>query len=246
MMASWMRKHVRVSEPESEDTSAQTDSEGRNDAESSDDEEAEDDNGGGADKDDNSNPNAGWAEAMAKIIGKKTLDSTRSNIIMKKNKDLGKEKKREQNEQLERRKQVDRRQAWEMMCREKPNMVKNREAERALQRIATRGVVQLFNAVRKHQKTMDDKVKEVGGSERKRAKVLCSVSKRDFIDVLRRTEEGSGDVIRSEWEEASGEKPDWSVLRDDFMMSATMKDWDKESDKEEAEVHRGVGGGRGT
>lgn len=48
--------------------------------------------------------------------------------------------------------------------------------------------MQLFNAVRKHQKTIDKKVKEAGGSERKKAKLLSSVSKKDFIDVLRRTE----------------------------------------------------------
>lgn len=35
------------------------------------------------------------------------------------------------------------------------------------------------------------------------------------------------------------EKPAWSVLRDDFMMGATMKDWDKDSDREEADVHSG-------
>lgn len=29
------------------------------------------------------------------------------------------------------------------------------------------------------------------------------------------------------------EKPAWSVLRDDFMMGSSMKDWDKESDPEE-------------
>lgn len=58
-----------------------------------------------------------------------------------------------------------------------------------------RGVVQLFNAVKKHQKTIDAKVKEVGGSERKKAKFLSSVSKKDFIDVLRRTEGGS-EVLR--------------------------------------------------
>lgn len=28
------------------------------------------------------------------------------------------------------------------------------------------------------------------------------------------------------------EHPSWSVLRDDFMMGASMKDWDKESDDE--------------
>ena len=48
-----------------------------------------------------------------------------------------------------------------------------------------RGVVQLFNAVQKHQKNVDEKVKEAGGSIRKRAKLISSVSKKDFISVLR-------------------------------------------------------------
>lgn len=34
-------------------------------------------------------------------------------------------------------------------------------------------------------------------------------------------------------EEQKEEKPAWSVLRDDFMMGSSMKDWDKESDHEE-------------
>ena len=38
---------------------------------------------------------------------------------------------------------------------------------------------------------------------------------------------------------AAEENPAWSVLRDDFMMEATMKDWDKDSDREEADPHTG-------
>lgn len=126
-----------------------------------------------------------------------------------------------------------------MMCREKPDIVKDRETERALQRIATRGVVQLFNAVRKHQKTIDDKVKEVGGSERKKAKFLSCVSKKDFIDLLRKTDGGKGVTTKTEKNAAAAaeEKPAWSVLRDDFMMGATMKDWDKDSDREQPDTH---------
>lgn len=33
---------------------------------------------------------------------------------------------------------------------------------------------------------------------------------------------------------AAEEKPAWSVLRDDFMMGANMKDWDKDSDEADA------------
>ena len=38
---------------------------------------------------------------------------------------------------------------------------------------------------------------------------------------------------------AAEEKPAWSVLRDDFMMGATMKDWDKDSDGEEPNASGG-------
>lgn len=63
-----------------------------------------------------------------------------------------------------------------------------------------RGVVQLFNAVRKHQHNLEEKIKEVGGSERKKAKVISSVSKKDFIDILRGT---AGAVIPTTKKEKS-------------------------------------------
>ncbi|KAJ8354101.1 hypothetical protein SKAU_G00216680 [Synaphobranchus kaupii] len=119
------------------------------------------------------------------------------------NKELDRQKEKVKKEQLERKKQVDKKRAWEMMCREKPNVVKDRETERNLQRIATRGMVQLFNAVRKHQKNMEEKVKEVG--------------------------------------QAAEETPAWSVLKEDFMMGASMKDWDKDSEEEVGEAQGGGG-----
>ncbi|XP_029688240.1 RRP15-like protein isoform X2 [Takifugu rubripes] len=199
-----------------------------------------DGDGGDGDGGDDGFANAGWAEAMAKILAKKT-PASKSSILVK-NKELDKVKEKEKQEQLERKKQFDKKRSWEMLCREKPDIVKDREAEKALQRVATRGVVQLFNAVRKHQKTIDKQVKEAGGSERKKAKLLSSVSKKDFIDVLRRTD-GDGRATSKPQEDtaAAEEKPAWSVLRDDFMMGATMKDWDKESDTEEAAKRCGAG-----
>ncbi|XP_034729758.1 RRP15-like protein isoform X2 [Etheostoma cragini] len=259
MMAALLTTHVQQlsdnAQPQFEDNNDQSDSEGESNDERSDgaSDGGEDDRDGeggsnreeaenGEDKEaDEGNANAGWAEAMAKILGKKTPESKTS--ILVKNKELDKMKVKERKEQLERKKQVDKKRAWEMMCREKPDIVKDRETERALQRIATRGVVQLFNAVRKHQKTVNNKVKEFGGSERKKAKFLSSVTKKDFIDVLRRTEEGSRVTGQTEKDAAAAaeEKPAWSVLTDDFMMGATMKDWDKDSDKEEADTHSGGG-----
>ena len=33
-------------------------------------------------------------------------------------------------------------------------------------------------------------------------------------------------------EEGEGQRSSWNILRDDFMLGAKMKDWDKESDGE--------------
>lgn len=48
-----------------------------------------------------------------------------------------------------------------------------------------RGVVQLFNAVRKQQKVLDEKIKEAGSSELKREKVEKSMTKDKFLDILK-------------------------------------------------------------
>ncbi|XP_049724592.1 RRP15-like protein [Elephas maximus indicus] len=179
--------------------------------------------------------NTGWADAMAKVLNKKTPKSKPT--ILLKNKKLEKEKEKLKQERLEKRKQLDKRREWEMMCRVKPDVVKDKETERNLQRIATRGVVQLFNAVQKHQKNVDEKAKEAGGSIRKRAKLISTVSKKDFISVLRGMDASTNErsstgknLKAKQTEVKSEESPGWNILRDDFMMGASMKDWDKESD----------------
>ncbi|XP_006094375.1 RRP15-like protein [Myotis lucifugus] len=177
---------------------------------------------------------SGWADAMAKILNKKTPKSKPT--ILVKNRELEKEKEKLKQERLEKRKQLDKKREWEMMCRVKPDVVTDKDTERNLQRIATRGVVQLFNAVQKHQKNVDEKVKEAGSSIRKRAKLISTVSKKDFISVLRGMDGSAGEKgstgrsSQAKQTEVREEGPGWSILRDDFMMGASMKDWDKESD----------------
>ena len=49
-------------------------------------------------------------------------------------------------------------------------------------------------------------------------------------------------------DEEAEQKPSWSILRDDFMMGAKMKDWDKKEDDDSDEDMDGDnpgGGGRG-
>ena len=50
---------------------------------------------------------------------------------------------------------------------------------------SSRGIVQLFNAVKKQQKSTEEKLKEAGSSELKRERVMKSVSKGEFLDMLK-------------------------------------------------------------
>ena len=61
--------------------------------------------------------------------------------------------------------------------------ITQRAVEKALVRVATRGVVQLFNAVREQQKNLRTRLKDAGSS-RKREKVLKSLDKDSFLDLL--------------------------------------------------------------
>jgi hypothetical protein len=47
-----------------------------------------------------------------------------------------------------------------------------------------RGVVQLFNAVRQQQKTIESSLKAAGSSESRQEKVFRSVDKNSFLDIL--------------------------------------------------------------
>lgn len=94
---------------ESDDSDRGSDGEG-SEVEGSEEEDGEsegekEDGEGNREVDDvDTNPNAGWAEAMAKILQKKTPESKPS--ILLKNKQLDKMKEKEKKENLERKKQV--------------------------------------------------------------------------------------------------------------------------------------------
>ena len=128
-------------------------------------------------------------------------------------------------------------------CRSKPDAVRDRASERRLAKVATRGVVQLFNAVREQQKSIKSQLDVAGKSTVKRDKVFKSIDKEGFLEVLsgnkRRLDnaEGRGSaavkVPKTEIKHEEEDESSWKILRDDFMMGAKMKDWDKDSDDNE-------------
>ncbi|KAF7397460.1 hypothetical protein HZH68_008682 [Vespula germanica] len=196
--------------------------------------------------------NPGWADALQKILKtnkpkrKKTIVLSKakkySDIVRKQeNLSLETDAITEEEEKLEstegkenllstKRKQ---RQKDNLGIRVKPSII-DREREKLLQKIATKGVVQLFNAVRQQQTETNQKLLNAGPLERKREQVLKNIDKRAFLDVLMGESQSISidKSIESQEEEKRDDKENkedkiWSVLRDDFVMGAKLKDWDK-------------------
>lgn len=121
--------------------------------------------------------------------------------------------------------------------RVKPDSM-DRERERSFKRIATKGVVQLFNAVRSQQRDLVDRLDKAGPLDHKRDEVLNNINKRQFLDMLmggkRAQSENVDNLVKDEdiKDEDSSKPSQWSVLRDDFMTSKKLKHWDKEDDNE--------------
>ncbi|XP_076761634.1 RRP15-like protein [Xylocopa sonorina] len=119
----------------------------------------------------------------------------------------------------------------------KPSIM-DRERERLLQKIATKGVVQLFNAVKQQQGEINQKLSTAGPLERKREQVLKNINKSTFLDVLMGASKSipvDNSVKDEQQEHKKHEKMDkgvWNVLREDFVMGTKLKDWDRKHEDE--------------
>merc|ERR1719431_2268829 len=203
--------------------------------------------------DDEAEGNAGWADAMAKVLamGKNSdkavsvLSKAKKDNVIKKTVKSGDNVASDGEEEEEVEKKLvplalrkARKREIDSIGRKMPDVL-DRNAEKAFAKIATRGVVQLFNAVREQQKDIKSQLKEAGGSFRKQEKVFKNIDKNSFVELL------TGKAISKPQGEPVAKKPKtevkdendenqstWNILRDDFMLGAKMRDWDKESDGE--------------
>lgn len=105
--------------------------------------------------------------------------------------------------------------------RVKPSLM-DRERERAFKRIANKGVVQLFNAVRSQQRDLVDQLEKAGPLDHRRDAVLNNINKRQFLDVLMGGKRAKSENIDKEVKEErdddgeandDGRTSQWSVLR---------------------------------
>ncbi|XP_062532050.1 RRP15-like protein [Bombyx mori] len=195
--------------------------------------------------------NEGWADSISKILGsskpknKKTLVLSRA----KKHSEIVKKEKEEKPsfevigevneiESKVKKEEINVEPPAKKVKHEKPSIrikpnILEKDRERLLNKIATKGVVQLFNAVRNQQKSIEKEMDRNDLSEGKKEKILKKFDKRTFLDTLMGQSKSIvvDEHVKSLKDEVKDEtdRPKWNALRDDFMMGAKMKDWDKES-----------------
>jgi len=136
------------------------------------------------------------------------------------------------------------------------------EMERMHRRVATRGVVALFNAISQHKaETKQLEIQNVDplkAAKQQKGADVSKLTKFGFLDMIRKTatddatKEETTSKPNNDKEQASTKKSStsggWSALKDDFMMNSKLKDWDKamsedgesSSDDEQANADGGV------
>ncbi|CAF3631135.1 unnamed protein product [Rotaria sp. Silwood1] len=124
-----------------------------------------------------------------------------------------------------------RRREWDAMNYEPFDITRARDYERSLQRIATRGIVQLFNTVRKQQQNSSS------SSTITKNKKENTINKGEFLDMLKTidSDEVSCKIMKknqSTTESTTKTTPvRWNVLQDDLM--ASVKDDDDDDDDDD-------------
>ncbi|CAG8524177.1 10461_t:CDS:2 [Paraglomus brasilianum] len=128
-----------------------------------------------------------FAGAMNRILSSRTKAADQHAPILSRSKGIERQINQEKSEQRARKAA-----AMEKKKQASKDRVKTQfttfEHEKRLSRIATKGVVQLFNAIKMAQKTAEEAVEAAGGDGKltiRQAKDVASMSKKTFLDILK-------------------------------------------------------------
>ena len=222
-------------EMEMADESESTDSEGDDDLPASDYEgddgesELDDD-----DDDEYDGIKSSVAGAMASVLGK-AVEEEGAPILLKDRTTDKRVLEEKEERRAKRQRREEKREKRERGHEPKPNVLV-KDHERKLLKIATKGMVKLFNAVSKHQKEVSAVVDGAGPSHVQQEKAVSSLKKKDFVDMLKKAPstgpEGSGLIGDKK---VSDQQKGWGVLNDKYMMDSKQKDWDKEDNEDSEE-----------
>ncbi|CAF0836093.1 unnamed protein product [Rotaria sordida] len=126
-----------------------------------------------------------------------------------------------------------RRRDWDAMNYEPFDITRGRDYERSLQRLATRGIVQLFNTVRKQQQNSSSSTTTTKNKKEN------TINKGEFLDMLKTidSDEVSCKIMKKNQTKAESTTKTtpvrWNVLQDDLMASVKDDDDDEEDDDDD-------------
>ena len=210
------------------------------------------------DDDDDGQEASGMANAMIRILGSQPKRGVSSVILSKTITPLQRQQQEEKERLLAAREKRKSNRDRNLMALHIPlsvatnsattesngseRLVKELELERTHRRVATRGVVALFNAIAQHQKDSKSGGTEMDASAMvpKDSKEVKKMTKHGFLDLIKSAAKES--AVSSATSETNPKgtiesrieiKPKWNALHDDYLIGAKMKDWDKQSSDEE-------------
>mmetsp|Transcript_21130 Transcript_21130/g.30549 ORF Transcript_21130/g.30549 Transcript_21130/m.30549 type:complete len:280 (-) Transcript_21130:81-920(-) len=189
----------------------------------------------------------GMADMMAKILhqqvpGKKIpVLAKRKTAIMK-----------ELEEEFADRDRLKRLRAQRKLAREKHIVipdVSTADYERQLRKVATRGVVALFNAITKSKRQESEKQDEFSSNptaKKSKTKDVMELSRSNFLSLLKAdttSNKNGGNQQSGETEDSRDDKTtteakssSWAALKDDYLTDKklALKDWDQDESDEES------------
>ena len=141
-------------------------------------------------------------DAMTKILNKKNL--LKVNLLFWSKQRAGKGEKKLKQKRLRKKENSLLRSRNVKWCAESSQMSKT---ERNCQRIAMMDAVQLLNVLQKHQKNIDEKVKETDSSIRKHAKLIINCFQERFHQCWEVCMQGQTRKVQQENSKTKGEGP---------------------------------------
>ena len=223
-----------------------------------------DDEGDSSDEEEAKSMGMGMANAMSRILGTVSSASSSKPIVLSKTvtplqKQAAKEKQETKEAQEKRRLNKERK---ELTCLHMPlsvatsatllhsnktSIAKELEREKTHRRVATRGVVALFNAIAQHQKGQQNPNSSAATSSESTSGP--ALNKHEFLDKIKSSVAtkvpkamASNNTTNSLTGRASdhktgtnSSKPQWNALQDDFLLNP-KKNWDQSDDDDDDDV----------
>jgi len=183
-----------------------------------------------------------FGSTLTQLLDKPLPNDQKPILVLKKRKEVVDS----QEEKIKKKKRVNAKKQRKLLLEKDHIKAEYNEVERKLIRIATRGVVTLFNAVSKQQFTVKTNEKEVDKKKKKKKEKLKQLDgSTSSSNLLSQNKSGhiTGQVrimaaplspVAKKVDSKPTEKTSntWQILTDDYMMGAKLKDWDQDLDND--------------